>query len=410
MKKVIFVVLSTLLFNTLAIQNAFAISGNIDASCINVDQSGYKEVGLDAPDEQTFVPTYDRFTGVNIIVGGHTWGTVGIVFRLYNSIGTEVGSGTIMPTINGGPVIRSWEPESPITVRKGVTYRLRVENPSTADFVWYATGDNSCYASGNARQKNINQNFDFGFTTYGYDAPAPVTPAPTSTPAEQSTPEVVQTQQTVDNNTETSSSTEQEGSSLSNSALNEGSSTGTGDAPVANTSSSIGAPTNLELSQINVSSKPVLYSKWTASNTSDIDGYKVFRSDKEKTGYKNIAKVDKKILEYKDAEVVVGKTYYYQIRAYKGSSESKSSNTEWKMVEAIKIPTTTPGISISQISSVPIVTEEKSDITWWLWWGILVLLLMIVLVFLLYYAKKWPFNQDIKNENTVPQSNPTNLT
>lgn len=405
MKKVIFIIVSILLLNTLSIQNAFAISGNVDASCTNVDQSGYKEVGFEAPDEQTFVPTYDRFTGVNIIVGGHTWGMDGINFTLFNAIGTVVGTGTITPTINGGPVIRTWEPASPISVRKGVTYRLRVENPNNADFVWYATGNNNCYTSGNARQKNADQNFDFGFTTYGYDAPVPATPQPTSTPAEQSTPEVVQTQQS-----ELQSSTEQSGSSLSNTNLNEGSSTGSGEAPSANTSSTIDAPIELKLSQINVSNKPVLYLNWTASKTADIDGYKIYKSDKEKTGFKNIAKVEKKILEYKDAEVEVGKTYYYQIRAYKGTSESKSSNTEWRMVEAVKAATLTPGITISQVASVPILAEEQSDYTWWLWWGVLVVLLLIILIFLLYYAKKWPFNKNNKSETTTPQSNASNLT
>jgi len=66
---------------------------------------------------------------------------------------------------------------------------------------------------------------------------------------------------------------------------------------------------------------------WKASTTSDIDGYKVFRSESADKGYTKLAAVAKEKVEYLDQNFVAGKTYYYQVRAYKGDSQSFSSNT-----------------------------------------------------------------------------------
>jgi len=106
-----------------------------------------------------------------------------------------------------------------------------------------------------------------------------------------------------------------------------GGSAGTNQIPAATTSAAIKAPSNLKAENAPTDKGGAVKLTWTASQTTNISGYKIFRSDKEKSGFKNIAKTDKKTLTYTDSNVEIGKTYYYFVRAYKDSEESASSNT-----------------------------------------------------------------------------------
>ncbi|OGD62328.1 hypothetical protein A2215_03795 [Candidatus Berkelbacteria bacterium RIFOXYA2_FULL_43_10] len=101
----------------------------------------------------------------------------------------------------------------------------------------------------------------------------------------------------------------------------------TGEAPASATSASIAKPTNLTATYFDQADSKGVKLAWTASKTSDIDGYKVFRSDKEKSGYGKIGEVKKNVVEYLDENVVAATAYYYQVRAIKGSEQSASSNT-----------------------------------------------------------------------------------
>jgi fibronectin type 3 domain-containing protein len=66
---------------------------------------------------------------------------------------------------------------------------------------------------------------------------------------------------------------------------------------------------------------------WQASETSNIDGYNIYRSEEEKDGFKNIILAEKNITEFVDESVESGKTYYYFIRSKKDDSESESTET-----------------------------------------------------------------------------------
>lgn len=380
MKKLFVFILSILLINGFAPESTFAMDGTLDATCTNVDQYGFKNVGFESPDEQKFTPNYDRFTGAAFIFGGQLNGADGIKISLINSVGTVVGNETMAPTINGGPTTRAWAASSPISVRKGVTYKLRVENPNNADLVWYA-GNNDCYAGGNAMQSNTDKNFDFGFSTYGFDANV-ATPAPTATPeAEQA-------------KIENTGASDESGTTIANASLNTGYSAGTGEAPSANTSSSIAPPTQLKILQSAKDGKPLIVISWTESKTADLTGYKIFKSESGKTGYKNTAKVDKKTFEFKDGEVQVGKTYYYQVRAYKSSLESKSSNTVSKTVETIATASVRPSLTVVPITAV--IQENNSNLIWWL---LLILMVILATLAVAYKLKKWPFNKLNKSPN-----------
>jgi hypothetical protein len=100
-----------------------------------------------------------------------------------------------------------------------------------------------------------------------------------------------------------------------------------GAAPAAPTAS-IKAPTELSVDDIPTDQGGAIKLDWKASTTSDIDGYKIFRSAEEKKGFAELAKTtDKAILTYIDSTAAIGQKYYYIVRAYKDDKESANSNT-----------------------------------------------------------------------------------
>jgi len=124
----------------------------------------------------------------------------------------------------------------------------------------------------------------------------------------------------------TSSVTSAVSSSNSSVALPVGVTLGNGAAPVTPTTS-IKQPTSVTIIDVPSDQGDALKLEWKASVTTDIDGYKVFRSTDEKTNYKEVAKVLKSIVTYTDNSLSVGQKYYYQVRAYKTTKESTSSDT-----------------------------------------------------------------------------------
>jgi len=157
--------------------------------------------------------------------------------------------------------------------------------------------DVSGYGSGYAIwQDNNYYNWDFNFKTWGYNPAAP------------------------SGNTNTNS-----GNTNTNSQT--GITSGTGQAPAATTSAYIKVPSELKAEDVPADKGGTIKLTWKASSTTTIDGYKIFRSENEKTGFKNITKATKTTLTYTDNNAETGKTFYYFVRAYKGNEESASSNT-----------------------------------------------------------------------------------
>jgi hypothetical protein len=159
---------------------------------------------------------------------------------------------------------------------------------------WKYKGGPSVYDRGFAIwQSNDKVDWDYNFKTWGYD---PVTEEGSVTPDGDSNPS--------DNTTGSGSET------LS-----------------ATTSTSVVKPTKLTAEYVNNEETNGVKLAWTASTTADIDGYKVFRSEKAETGFAKIGQTAKGTVDLIDENVTAGTTYYYLVRAYKGSSQSASSNT-----------------------------------------------------------------------------------
>ena len=166
--------------------------------------------------------------------------------------------------------------------------------------VWhYGNGD--CYDRGFAVWDNTGHlEADFRFATYGYDVGG-------NTPNEESEESVPADSQ-----------------STASSSI--GVSQGNGSAPASTTLSSISAPSNLVASDVFGDRGGAIQLNWNVSPTSTIDGYKIFRSSSETGGFTNIGQTFKGVTMYVDANAPKDQTFYYFVRAYKGSSESASSN------------------------------------------------------------------------------------
>lgn len=327
MKKFIFLLLAILISIGAILpvrQSAFAAS--------EVDQqytAGGGSVPIDAylgRFAQTFMPTKTRLDKVQIeltnVVGSKS---VNVSIRHFVvGSGWDEGNVATVPTqtITNGWNTFDFE-DITTTVSDTETYGIWVV--SNADGPqWKYTSGPSTYARGYAIWQNQDKvDWDYNFKSYGYD---PETPAGDTPP----------TGTDVTGNTTTTA----------------------GDAPATTTSSSIEKPTNLKAEYSSETNKKGDKLTWTASKTTAIDGYKVFRSEAKGKSYVKIGQTAKSTVEYLDATAVAGKTYYYVVRAYKTSAESASSNEASVAVPADAGPSTPTGLKITSY------TDTTISISW----------------------------------------------
>ncbi|MCX6810476.1 MAG: DNRLRE domain-containing protein [Candidatus Berkelbacteria bacterium] len=96
-------------------------------------------------------------------------------------------------------------------------------------------------------------------------------------------------------------------------------------APAAITSKTIEPATNLVLDPVAGTDQTLLKLSWVSSTTTGVDGYKIFRSEKVDSDFLSVAMTDKNTPTFTDS-IDASKSYYYKVRAYKGSEESIDSN------------------------------------------------------------------------------------
>lgn len=149
---------------------------------------------------------------------------------------------------------------------------------------------------------------DFVFATFGYNVEPPAQPAPIPEVDVAPTPSGGDAA-TVDSS----------GNSTDQSSTSTATTTPT-------TSTSILAPTALTATPATDGTARSIELKWTASKTSDITGYRIYRSVSETSGFTELGTVTKEVLTYKDEKAVASQAYFYAVRAYKDKTESKNSN------------------------------------------------------------------------------------
>jgi hypothetical protein len=92
----------------------------------------------------------------------------------------------------------------------------------------------------------------------------------------------------------------------------------------ANTSTDICPPTGLSASAV---SSTQIDLSWT-DNSGDEDGFKIERSPNGTTGWTQIGTVGADVTSYSDTGRTCGTSYYYRVRAYRGTDDSDYSNTD----------------------------------------------------------------------------------
>ncbi|MEI8061613.1 MAG: fibronectin type III domain-containing protein [Candidatus Berkelbacteria bacterium] len=251
---------------------------------------------------QTFMPTMSQLDKVSIELASTGGGTT----TLTCNIKFFSGGWNTIKSCGTKAAIAGWNDFSfdTTTVTVNERYAIFIDATYTAGNPLWAYTSTSTYDRGYAIWQGADKaNWDFNFKSWGTE--------PTEIVAENT--QATEGQNTVAATT-TAGSTETLGA----------------------TSTSIAKPTTLTAAYSDADRGIKL--AWKASTTTVIDGYKVFRYEGDVKTPVKIASTAKDKLEYLDNTVVAGKTYYYQIRAYKTDTESVSSNIADATVPADAAP------------------------------------------------------------------------
>lgn len=156
-----------------------------------------------------------------------------------------------------------------------------------------------------------------------------------------------------------------------------------GSGPSTNISSAIKSPSGLTATHI-ISTKSVNLA-WTASTTTAIGGYNVYRSETTGTGYTKIGDTGKTTLAFSDTAVTSEKTYYYMVRAYKDNAESANSNEASAQVKTASTDISVTTTSETSVKNIPWYKNRQV----WLIAGLSILMLgMIALLILIVIRRR----------------------
>jgi len=295
MRKIFFALLVCLV-SCFPLTNAMATESVLFASNTVLSEA-YLTLNSTDTRAQTITAAVDNLTAFHAYLFDRVSGST-IVAYLINESSKEVMEQSSQRMGDGN----GWEEfDFSSALDKESVYRIKILVPNAQGVKWARSGD--VYSGGwyYYGDDTYDLNSDMVFQAWGYDNPVAdgtdtgndtVTPTP-------ATSETSTTDSTVSPDTSTAAS----------------------ETPAASVSTSIAKPTELKA----VFDKTVILS-WKASATTDIDGYKIFRSETKGKDYIKIGQTEKTVVSYSDGTVSTGKTYYYIVRAYKGSSQSASSD------------------------------------------------------------------------------------
>lgn len=218
---------------------------------------------------------------------------------ILNSSREVIGYSIGAPTFESeGPLIRNAEFSPALELTPGQIYYIQVDVLDGPNNLFWYRSAGECYNRGNATAEGAAEPWDFLFQTYGnmYTVPVATPPPTTPTAATTTTPPATSTPSTT---TVVTTAT-----------------------PKTTTSASIAVPSDPQAAYDDIN-KSAFFS-WKASTTADIEGYVISRSE-DGTTFTDLGAVTKDVTSYSDMNVTEGKTYYYQVKAYKGTIASPVS-------------------------------------------------------------------------------------
>jgi len=308
-KTLTYVALASMMLGTLflAVGDTSAETHTQDKACFNTNPNTWQTLQRNGDDYyQPFTPTQNRLDQV--------------VVKLGSNPNNDGGSGTMVMQIRDGEEIllqksmdytnlkssspqyfyfNNWNQGDVAEITPGHTYNIRLTSNQTDSqnwLYWYTT--TNCDNDNNfAYREEAETGYYLNFSTWGW---------------------------TVD---ESGDEEEDSGQTEEESTLDQTSNSDTTDAETLGKSdASIAKPTNLEARYEELNNKRGAKLTFEASDTDNIDGYKIFKSEDENKNYLKIAQTKKDILEYLDENIKASTTYYYIVRAYQNSSQSYNSN------------------------------------------------------------------------------------
>lgn len=277
---------------------------------------------------QTFKPKFPTLNLVTVYLG-KGGGELVTIKLVRDSNGQTILSS--QPNVNNA---YSWismpAPGSGLTVTPGEVLKIEI---TTNDLVMaWQVGEN-IYDRGEAYYGGTPQDSDFYFRVYG-TPPPPATSSP--------------------------------GSSSSVAPLPSGAQ---GAAPAATTDKSIDVPKNFKAADISdvKNNEPKVKLTWDKSETSDIDGYRIYAKD-DSSQFGLVTETNKDTNEYEDVNVSFDKKYTYMVRAFRNNAESDSSN------EA----TVTPNKAGKNLKTFGFISDNTPFWKTWYFWTLITLLLAII--------------------------------
>jgi len=283
MKRKILAIVGILVFALFLFPQNVSAAEQLDQQCNAVPDEQVPSGGGSM--YQTFKPAFDRLTKISVYIGDENRSDT---LALQNEGGTTINSASLtVSVVNWYTFTFSQVSE----VTSGATYRIAITTPQI--MTTWGNVHTGCYANGQAYLNGGTYGGDWLFQTYGYNY-----------------------------SSGTTQGTSDQG-------------TGTATTPSSTTSSSIVKPTSPKGEYL-ADQKGVKVT-WGKSTTTDIDGYRIYRSEEKTKGFAKVGEVNKTTLEYLDKTVTGEKTFYYYIRAYKGTTESNSSDTITVVVPKIEV-------------------------------------------------------------------------
>lgn len=293
---------------------------------------------------QRFLPTMTGLSKVDIELA-NVGSNQKISLRIRHKTG-DIWDDVDVATVNNQVAINGWNTFdfADVTVVKDGWYGIFVD--ADAGPQWKYNNGPSTYDRGYAIYDSVeHMDADFNFKTWGTD---PV--------------------EIVDENTQATVPP----------AIPAGQTVGTGNAPATAVSAAIKTATGLKAEYAN----SAVNLSWTASTTADIDGYKIFRSETAATGFTEIGKTVNATLEYVDSkDLVAKKTYYYMIRAYKGTAESASTTAATIKIPATATATTVNAKVLPYFNDVAETTDWPQIQLYWILGGVIAILIIILLAY-----------------------------
>lgn len=254
--------------------------------------AGFSTIDPETVAEQSFIPGVNRLSYVNLFVGKMSSGeNITASLKIYSFDRSQmIGETTLTSSFepSGGIKKFDFEPDLDLKLKTRYLMRLEVVTPNIW-LEWHHSGSDANtnpYSRGTAFYNEQERDWDFNFETWGYSF----------TPSAPYVPPMI----TEDPEAPTTTATK------------------------AVPSATIATPTELQ-AIYDESTKKVNLS-WKASTTTDIDGYIISRSEDDKA-FKDIGTVGKSTLLTADNTAQVEKTYYYQVKAYKGRLSSVLTNS-----------------------------------------------------------------------------------